>query len=395
MVIRRLLDLNGLLGKKSSAFLFGARGVGKTSLARAYFKKSDAPVLEYDFLKSEVYNRYLKDPSLFRTELEFHVKTHRNPTWIWIDEVQRIPILLNEVHALMESKYKSRLRFLLMGSSARKLKREGANLLAGRALSLRLHPLTHLEYSQPLEQCLKFGSLPGMVFEQENPALALKSYVLTYLREEIQQEALVRKIDAFSRFLDVAGQYHCEIIDATKIAEAAGVSSQTIADYLQILEDTFLGWRLPGWSASVRKQLRTTPKLYLFDNGVANALRGELGVELRESSARYGKLFEAWVIQELFRLNDYRQWDFKFSYWLTSTGIEVDIVVSRGASQPLAAIEIKSSKSPTEKDIKGLLRFREEYPKAKLVVLSRTSKPYSLKGVDILPWEQMDFLGKL
>ena len=372
--------------------MFGARGVGKTGLARRYFERIGEPLISYDFLKFDVYERYLKNPSLFRAELEFEAKKRKHPVWVWVNEVQKIPVLLDEVHTLMES-HKGKFRFLLMGSSARKLKRGGANLLAGRALSLKLHPLTHLEAPGSLDTFLKWGSLPGMIIDQEQQALALKSYVSTYLKEEIFQEALVRRIDGFSRFLEVAGQYHGESIDASAIAKVAGVTSQTVADYIQILEDTMLAWRLPGWSASVKKQLRTRSKLYLFDNGIANALRGELGIELKESSSRYGKLFECWVIQELFRLNDYQQWDYKFSYWKTNTDVEVDVVVSRGAGSPIAAIEIKSSTEPTSKDLRGLKIFHDEYPKARLMVLCRTAKPYSIDGIDILPWTTLSNLG--
>jgi hypothetical protein len=156
----------------------------------------------------------------------------------------------------------------------------------------------------------------------------------------------VRKVDAFAKFLEVAGQYHGEIINSSTIAAYAGVSSQTVSEYIDILEDTLLAWRLPGWHASRTKQLRTSPKLILFDNGVASALRGELGIDTVESSSRYGKMFEARVIQECFRINDYETLDLKFSHWRTNSHAEVDLIVSRGAGRPLAAIEIKSSTAP-------------------------------------------------
>lgn len=199
------------------------------------------------------------------------------PLMVFVDEIQKVPALLDEIHSLYQT-YRKTVRFLLSGSSARKLKRVGANLLAGRALTLRLHPLIEDEFSQTTAQNSRLGSLPGIVIDNEAPEQALRSYVSTYLKEEIQQEALVRKVEAFARFLEVAGQYHGEIINASNISKYAGVSSQTIADYLSILEDTLIAFRLPGWHASATKQLRVTPKLYLFDNGVATALRSEIFV---------------------------------------------------------------------------------------------------------------------
>ena len=375
------------MGKKSSAFLFGARGVGKTRLAEEYLASLEVEGIRthrYDLLKSEVYERYLKQPHLLRLELE-RALVSNDQIFAVIDEVQRVPALLDEVHSLIES-HKGKIRFLLSGSSARKLKRHGANLLAGRALTLHLFPLTFAEANIPFEDCLRLGSLPGIILDNESPEMSLRSYVSTYLKEEIQQEAHVRRIDAFARFLEIAAQYHCEQINASEIARSAGVTSNTIGQYFDILEDTLLGWRLPGWSASTHKQLRTTPKFYFFDNGVANTLRGELNIQLKESSGRYGKLFEAWVVQELIRCNSYGSLDLKFSYWRTNSGAEVDLIVSRGAGKPLLAIEIKSSTAPEAHKMNGLHRFREDYPTTKLVCLCRTPRVFQRDGIDFLPW---------
>jgi predicted AAA+ superfamily ATPase len=385
-MVQRTLDLEKSLGAQNSAFLFGARGVGKTYLASAYVK-NNPHCKRYDLLKFSVYSRYLKDPSLLSLEIEAEVsRGHR--VLVWVDEVQKIPALLDEVHSLIES-HKGRVRFLLTGSSARKLKRSGANLLAGRALSLHLYPLTYEEFPMPLSRCLRLGSLPGVVVGQDKPEATLRSYIATYLKEEILEEALARKVDAFARFLEIAAQYHGEPINASEIGKAAGVSGKTVNQYFQILEDTLIGWKLPGWSASTRKQLRTTPKFFLFDNGVANALRGELNLDLQESSSRFGKLFECWAVQELFRLNDYYGLDLKFSYWQTNTGTEVDIIISRGAGPPIAAVELKSSKNPEAKKLNGLKAFSEEYPKTPLFCFCRSPQAYSLSGVTIHPIETM------
>jgi predicted AAA+ superfamily ATPase len=386
-MVYRALNLAKSLGLQTSAFLFGARGVGKTRLCGEYLSKLEASgqaVLRYDLLQNDTYQRFLKRPELFRAEVEAFLQRPASAV-VFVDEVQKVPALLDEVHSLYE-RFPGRLRFLLSGSSARKLRRLGSNLLAGRAITLRLHPLIQSEFPQSASDNSQLGSLPGIVIGNERPHDSLRSYVATYLKEEIQQEALVRKVEAFARFLEVAGQYHGEIINASTIADYAGVSSQTVVEYIDILEDTLIGWRLPGWHTSPTKQLRRSPKLILFDNGVATALRGELGIESVESSSRYGKMFEARVIQECFRINDYETRDLKFSYWRTNNGIEVDLIVSRGAGRPLAAIEIKSSSAPEERQIGGLKRFAQDYPGVPQFCVCQAPRRYRLGAVEMIPF---------
>lgn len=389
-MINRALNLSKSLGSKSSAFLFGARGVGKTRLCSEYLcrlEESGEGVLRYDLLQNDTYQRLLKRPELFRNEVERHIRGNKSAV-IFVDEVQKVPAILDEVHSLYE-RFRGQVRFLLSGSSARKLRRVGSNLLAGRALTLRLHPLLHAECPQPTAENAQLGSLPGIIVDNEKPHDSLRSYVATYLKEEIQQEALVRKVDAFAKFLEVAGQYHGEIINASTIAAYAGVSSQTVAEYITILEDTLIAWRLPGWHTSRTKQLRTSPKLILFDNGVATALRGELGIESVESSSRYGKMFEARVIQECCRINDYETRDLKFSYWRTNNDVEVDLVISRGAGRPLAAIEIKSSTAPEEKHLSSLKRFAQDYPSVPQYCICRSPRRYRLGAVEVVPFFEL------
>lgn len=389
-MVSRLLNLSKSLGANTSAFLFGARGVGKTRLCGEYLSRVEATgttVLRYDLLQNDTYQRFLKRPELFRGEVEARIQRDRM-TVVFVDEVQKVPAILDEVHSLYE-RFPRRVRFLLSGSSARKLRRVGSNLLAGRAITLRLHPLVQSEFRQSTAENMQIGSLPGIVIDNEKPQAALRSYVATYLKEEIQQEALVRRVDAFAKFLEIAGQYHGEIINASTIAEYAGVSSQTVAEYINILEDTLIAWRLPGWHASRTKQLRTSPKLILFDNGVATALRGELGIESIESSSRYGKMFEARVIQECFRINDYESCDLKFSYWRTNNDIEVDLIISRGAGRPLAAIEIKSSAAPEEKHISALKRFSQDYPSVPQFCVCQTPRRYKIGRVAVIPFEDL------
>ncbi len=389
-VVSRILNLSTSLGKNTSAFLFGARGAGKTRLCGEYLSQVEASgtmVLRYDLLQNDTYQRLLKRPELFRSEVEARIQRDRVSV-VFVDEVQKVPAILDEVHSLYE-RFPRQVRFLLSGSSARKLRRVGSNLLAGRAITLRLHPLVQSELRQSTAENMQIGSLPGIAIDNEKPHASLRSYVATYLKEEIQQEALVRRVDAFAKFLEIAGQYHGKIINASTIAEYAGVSSQTVAEYITILEDTLIAWRLPGWHASRTKQLRTSPKLILFDNGVATALRGELGIESIESSSRYGKMFEARVIQECFRINDYETCDLKFSYWRTNNDIEVDLIVSRGAGRPLAAIEIKSSTAPEEKHVSALKRFAQDYPSVPQFCVCQTPRCYKIGRVTVIPFDDL------
>jgi predicted AAA+ superfamily ATPase len=397
-MIHRTLNLLKILDKKSSTFLFGARGTGKSSIALAFLDHQITQGMipfQINLLESETYEKYLKQPELFRKEL-IQLAKHGQPICVFVDEIQRTPQLLNEVHTLLET-YPRQIQFLLTGSSARKLKQTSANMLAGRAFSLRLYPFTQEEWSQNLDDHLLFGSLPSIAYKHREDINALKfalrSYVSTYLKEEIQQEALVRRLDAFARFLEVAGQFHTKQVNASQVAKAAGVSGHTIAEYTQILEDTLIAVKVPGWNASTKKQLRTTPKIYFFDNGVVNTLRGELNSPVRESSSRYGELFEGTIVQELYRINDYFQLDLKFSYWRTNNDTEVDIVVSKGAGQPIAAIEIKSAKNPIQKDLRGLIAFKSEYPKVPQYCICRADRGYQTdEGVDILPYQEIQTL---
>lgn len=302
-----------------------------------------------------------------------------------VDEVQKLPFILDYAHQLLE-RHKGKVRFILTGSSARKLKHGGGNLLAGRAYSFRLHPFTHTEVNFIPEKQLSFGSIPAIVDPKVNSTLALKAYVQTYLREEVLQEAFVRNVEGFSRFLDIAAQFHGKIPNMSRISKAAGVSEKTVASYFQILDDTMMCWRLPGWNESPTRQLRISPKFYFFDNGVANALKGELSLQLRSGTSRYGDLFECWIIQECFRTIDYRQLELRLSYWHTNTNQEVDLIVSRGLGEPLKAIEIKSDTAPGFSDVSSLKSFASDYPNAKLECWCQTERRYVERGIEFLPW---------
>lgn len=381
-MILRSLDL-GILRRAQSAFLFGPRGVGKTSLARE-FLAAKGGALEIDLLEAEQFSRYLRQQGRLRLEVEAALE-RPGPLTVFIDEVQKLPGLLDEVHSLIE-RHKGRLQFLLSGSSARKLKRGGANLLAGRAWTLHLHPLTHREVKLDLSRALRFGTLPAVYLEGPAPERTLRAYVDTYLKEEIMQEALVRNVSGFARFLDVAGQMHGEPINFTAVARDSGVSVKTAQEFFSILVDTLVAFRIDGWSRSVRKQLRQSPKFYFFDCGVLNAIRGELQTELRERSSRYGRLFETFMLLEILRLNDYSEAGYRFAYWRTNTGLEVDVVLSKGAGRPPIAVEVKSKPSPGVEDFHALKSFLSENPGAALMCLCSTPRAYNAGPVQVLPW---------
>ena len=380
----RLLDLTKILRGRKSAFLFGPRGVGKTTLARKYLggcKESFA----IDLLRSNEYSRYLKQPDLLRAEVEKRIKT-KHGLVVLVDEIQKLPQLLDEIHAMIFD-FKGSVSFLLTGSSARKLKRSGVNLLAGRAWTLNLHSFTHLECEWDLDRVLKYGSLPGVYFDNEAPHRTLEAYVGTYLREEIQQEALVRNLQGFARFLEVASQMNGEPINFSDIGREASVNFKTAQEYFSILVDTMLVHKIEPWTRSVRKQIQQSPKYYFFDCGVLNSLKGELQAELRPSSFRFGKLFETMVVQELWRINDYKELGFRFHYWRTNTGLEVDLVLTRGSRQRPLAIEIKSSESPKTKDIHALKSFLSDNPASDSMVLSNSPRAYDIDGIPVYPWQ--------
>ncbi len=384
-MIKRYLDLNSVLGKTVSTFIFGPRGVGKTYICNEFVKKQEL-YFNINLLNHGTYTSFLTNPDLFRAEIEEKIVKNKVLT-VFIDEIQKLPFILDEVHYLLE-KYKGNIRFILTGSSARKLKRGGANLLAGRAWTLKLHPLSFVETDVDLNKALKYGTLPSFYLEQEAPQRSLKAYIETYLKEEIMQEALVRNVDGYIRFLDIAGQMNSEPINFSKVAKQSGVSTKTAQEFFSILVDTLIAFRIDGWSCSIRKQVRQSPKYYFFDCGVLNAIRGELKTELKASSYYYGKLFETFVVQELIRLNDYTDSDYRFNYWRTNTGLEVDIIMSRGISEEMLAIEIKSDVAPTENDLHALKSFKSENPNAILYCLANCKNVYSLGEIKVYPYRE-------
>lgn len=365
--------------------MLGPRGTGKTSLLNQEFD-SQPNVFRIDLLRGGAYQRYLADPELFRKEAVNKLPSSGRLTVI-VDEIQRIPELLNEVHSLIEE-FKDKIRFVLTGSSARKLKRGGANLLAGRAIVRHLYPLSSFELTLDLTTALQIGILPSVYLNEDVAQETLDSYVSTYLREEISEELRLRRAETFARFLEVAGQLNGEPVNFSKIARQLRVSSKPVQEYFLILTDTLICERLDGWAHSVKKQLLQAPKFYFFDTGVLNSINGELRSELKPSSFRFGRLFETFLIQEIIRLNSYCNLGLRFNYWRDKEGREVDLILSRSTAKPLAAIEIKSTEKLSEDDLAGLKEFQKEYPKVPLYILSRTSNAYEVEGAQVFPWRE-------
>ena len=384
-MIKRKLNIFSILEDGSSTFLFGPRSVGKSVLAEDYLAQK-ANSFAINLLHNEEYRRYLINPELLRREVEQAIKPGEVLT-ILIDEIQKVPAILDEVHSLLMTHSKN-IQFILTGSSARKLKKGAANLLAGRALTLKLHPLSFAEINIDLDIALQFGTLPDIYLKASNRSRKLKAYVETYLKEEIKEEALVRKVDSYYRFLELAAQYNGCTTNYKKIADKTGVSSQTVKEYYSILADTLIALHIPAWSYSVKKQIVSSPKYYFFDCGVLNAVKGELATELKESSFRYGDLFENYIICEINKLNDYLETDYKLYHWRTNTGQEVDLILSKGPSDKPKAVEIKSSEAVEKKDLTGLKSFKSDNPNAKLYCLCRTPRRYKIGDIEIYPWEE-------
>lgn len=308
--------------------------------------------------------------------------------WVVIDEIQKTPKLLDVVHSAIE---KHGIRFALTGSSARKLKTASVNLLAGRAFVYHLFPLTSRELGDAFElsRCLHFGTLPGLLrfgSDEERKAF-LRAYALTYLKEEVWSEHLIRKLDPFRRFLAVATQCNGEIVNCSNVARDVGTDHKTVRSYFEILEDTLLGFHLEPYHASVRKRQRQAPKFFFFDPGVTRALNGTLNVELVPATYAFGKAFEHFVVLEMVRLNDYLRNDYRFSYLRTKDGAEIDVIVER-PGRPTALVEIKSTDRVDDRDVRDLERFLPDFVGAEAFCLSRDTMRRRIGHVLAVPWQE-------
>ena len=367
--------------KSQSFFVFGARGTGKSTFVKAFLNERTQL---FDLLDREIFDLLLTRPQI----LEETCRTKKYD-WIVLDEVQRLPKLLDVVHRMIENEGQ---KFALTGSSSRKLRRGGANLLAGRAFVNTLFPFTRIELGAAfdLTHALNWGTLPK-VFALSDTAekkAYLRSYCLTYVREEIQEEQVVRRLEPFREFLSVAAQSSGKVINYSSIAREVGAHVPTVQNYFQILEDSYLGFLLPHYHRSVRKSQIEAPKFYFFDNGVKKALEASLDSIPVERTSQFGELFEAFIIQEVFRLNHYYAKDFRLSFLRTSNGAEVDLILSRGSL--LLLIEIKSSTRIDENEVRKLAKLAEAFPSGdrRAYYLSRDPNVVTINGVACLPWSQ-------
>lgn len=381
-MISRFLDLTKDIKAKKSVFLFGPRGVGKTALVKEIL--SHHPLTLYFNLLQRTTRQSLQvDLGLFREQVVAKLSPKSTLVAV-VDEIQLIPQLLDEVHDLIEN-HKGKISFILTGSSARKLKRSHANLLAGRALTRELYPLSSIETELDLSRALSIGTLPG-IYLDSSPEEILDAYVDTYLKEEIQQEAVTRNLPTFNRFLELAGQMNGQTINFTKLGRTLNIHHSSVQQWFAVLEETLLVTRLSGWDRSVKKQLVHAPKFYFFDCGVLRAITRELGTRVSRGNFRYGDLFENFIVQEIVRYNKYLTLRFSINHWRTSTGQEVDVILSRSLREPPNAIEIKSSVNPSVEDVKGLLAFKSEEPTANLWCFCQTEKKYRKGDVTFVPW---------
>ena len=370
MILSRIIK-----APEQSFFLLGPRGSGKSTWLRATFP--DAHVI--DLLSEETYQRLLANPGHFADELRA-VPTGR---WVIVDEVQRLPNLLNEVHRFMEEK---RLNFVLCGSSARKLKRAGVNLLAGRALHRAMHPFVPEELGAhfELEEVLRYGSLP-IVWDSSAKQETLSAYARLYLKEEIQAEALVRNLPGFARFLPIVALFHGQTVNVTNIAREAGVARTTVTGYLDVLEETLLCFRLPAYEAKLRVRERKLPKWYWCDPGIMRAMKRATGGVAPEER---GALFEGMVAQLLRAYKDYRGICDEMYYWAPSgrSRTEVDFLLVQGAE--FVAVEVKSGNTFTETWCKGLRAVSQlKGLRRRIIVYPRGPILRTRDGIDVFPFQ--------
>ncbi len=386
-MVKRSSQVEYLLKNNKSVLVLGPRGIGKSFYINRLLGAFENTI-KIDLLNSGLFSRYLNTPAQLFNEIQLYLQQH-NHCLVFIDEIQRIPCLLNEVHRLLEE-FPGQCTFALTGSSARKLKREQANLLAGRAIYLPFHPFTHQEvdFSVNMSKILQFGTLPT-AFLEPDPILVRKylfTYTDIYLKEEVLQEALVRNIDGFSRFLEIAAFDNGNPVNLSRIARQVKMSITSIKSHYQILRDTLLVTRIPAWSYSIRKQLQQAAKYYFFDNGVLNSLTGELATELRPSSYRYGRLFENLVINEIIRFIQHHDLPHKLYHYRTNHGVEIDLIIQSSPGKSPVALEIKSGTQPQFRDVRQLVTILDEEPRARCFVLCQTPMPYEERGVVFLPF---------
>jgi len=378
------------LPEKHHFFLFGARNTGKSTLLNSLFSPENSRYI--DLLNVQEEDKYRKDPLLLSHET---MALPNNIQHIIVDEVQKVPRLLDTIQMLMSKTDK---RFIMSGSSARKLKSGGANLLAGRAFVYHLFPLSVYEIGADfsLDNALQWGTLPGVLqcntdWERQE---FLKAYAHTYLKEEIISEQIIRHLDPFHKFLEVAAQCNGKIINYSNIARDVGVNDKTIKSYYSILEDTLIGFMLEPYQGSFRKRLGQKAKFYFFDTGVARALARLTTVPLLPQTHAYGNAFEHFILLECMKLSDYYRKDYRFNYLRTANDVEIDMIIER-PGLPLLCIEIKSSSEINAQDISSFKQITADIPQCEAVVLSQDKYAKKFDHVTVLPWRQgiLDLFG--
>jgi predicted AAA+ superfamily ATPase len=361
--IERIVDIPVLL-KRKSYFLFGPRQTGKSSL----IAHTLAGVRVYDLLDTTTYLALSQNPGRLAQELS------PQDRMIVIDEIQRLPELLNEVHRLIE---KHRIRFLLTGSSARKLRRGGVNLLGGRARTQYLHPLTYRELGDhfDLRRAVERGLLPSIYFS-DDPRADLQAYAGSYLQQEIVAEGVTRNVPAFSRFLRVAALCNSTIVNFTNVASDAQVARTTVYEYFEILKDTLILHELPAWRKSQKRKPLSSSKYYFFDVGVVAALQGR---EFHLGTPEFGEAFETYLLHELICYRDYLSGE-SLHYWRSTSGFEVDFILGDHI-----AIEVKAKENVSPQDLKSLRALAEENRLKRYLCVSLEPRTRRIDGVTILP----------
>ena len=356
--------------EKESAFLWGARQTGKSTLLKAVYP--EAPY--FDLLLANEYDRFLRNPSLLREILE------ATPTGspVIIDEIQRLPALLNEIQWMIVNRKR---QFILSGSSPRNIMRSGGNLLGGRAVRYELYPLVYKEIPDfDLLRALNNGLLPRH-YLAKNADKLLSAYIGSYLRDEIITEAKIRNIGSFSRFLEMASFSNGEIVNYSNIAADCGVSAPTVREYFQILEDTLIGRFLPSYQKKPKRRVILSPKFYYFDVGIANYLlkRGRVTI----GSESFGHAFEHFIYHEIYSHTHYSDLNYSLSYWRTASQIEVDFILGDHE----VAVEVKSTDMANPRHLHGLKSFAEEYNVKKLILVSNDPSPRKVDKIMIMPWK--------
>lgn len=369
--IPRALDLNALLRRKSH-FLLGPRQTGKTTLIQQQLPGA----VVYDLLDSSLFLSLSQNPGRLAEEL--------TPTTelVAIDEIQRLPELLNEVHRLIEQRG---VRFLLTGSSARKLRGGGVNLLGGRARTKHLHPVTWPELGDhfDLARAIRSGTLPSVYFS-DDPAADLRAYTGTYLQQEVVAEGATRNVPAFSRFLKVAASCNGTLVNFTNVSSDAQVPRTTVYEYFEILKDTLILLELPAWRQSIRRKPIVSSKYYFFDVGVVGALQGR---SVSPGTPEFGAAFETWLLHELTAYSDYRSGE-PLYHWRSTSGFEVDFVIGDHT-----AVEVKAKENVSTRDLRSLRALSEESKLARYICVSLEPRSRIVEGIEVLPYA--NFLARL